>query len=75
MKALRYQVNIGKDHQLVLPVPEAEGPIEVIVMVPEGSRSEQTLGAFLRDLALRPRAERSREELDRSIEEERASRD
>ena len=73
MKALKYQVTIGKDHQVTLTVPDAEGPAEVIVLVPEPSPGGRTLAAFLEDLPMRPRVTRSREELDREIDEARGS--
>jgi hypothetical protein len=51
-----------------------EGPAEVIVLVPEGTeRPAHTLQDFLAGLSARPRRIRTREEIDRYLEQERES--
>ena len=73
MKAAKYQVTIGKDHRFTLSVPDAEGPAEVIVLMPDPPARGGTLAGLLQDLALRARPTRTREELDLAIQAERAA--
>ena len=74
MKALKYQVQIGRDRRVVLDVPAEtpEGMAEVIVLVSEEPRAPEDFTAFLAGLR-ESSPQRSKEDLDRRIEEERAS--
>jgi hypothetical protein len=75
MRAIKLQTHVDRDHIVRLKLPEdvQEGPAEVIVLVPEAvSETGPSLGDFLSHLALRPRKTRSREEIDRDLEQERA---
>jgi hypothetical protein len=77
MRAIKLQTHVDRDHIVRLKLPEdvQEGPAEVIVLVPEAASdlSRPSLGDFLSHLALRPRKTRSKEEIDRDLEQERAS--
>ena len=77
MRAIKLQTHVDRDHIVRLKLPEdvQEGPAEVIVLVPEAvsETPAPSLRDFLADLALRPRKTRSREEIDRDLEQERAS--
>jgi len=73
MRAIKLQTHVAKDHTLHLQLPEDvhEGPAEVIVLVPEqGARPAHSLRDFLADLFTR-RQIRTKEEIDRYLEEER----
>ena len=74
MKALKYQVKIGRDHRVVveLPAETPEGMAEVIVLVPERSEPRPGLAALLADFMTRTGG-RTREELDLELAAERAS--
>jgi len=74
MRAIKLQTQVEKDHSLSIKLPEdvAEGPAEVIVLVPEpAERAGHSLEDFLRTLALDPRSVRSKEEIDRDLDRER----
>ncbi len=73
MKALKYQVQIGRDHKVVVDVPDGtpEGPAEVIVLVPEQEVGASGLDSLLAAFRARP-GERSKEEIDAQLAEERA---
>jgi hypothetical protein len=74
MRAIKLQTQVEKDHSLSIQLPEdvAEGPAEVIVLVPEpAERAGHSLADFLRTLALHPRSVRSKEEIDRDLDRER----
>lgn len=77
MRALKYQVQIGKNRKLVLQMPKAmvEGPAEVIVLVPEERAPTQPamLAEYLQELAAKPRHTRSKQQIDRDVERERRS--
>jgi hypothetical protein len=71
MRAIKLQTQIEKDHTLSVKLPEdvAEGPAEVIVLVPEpAERGSHTLSEFLRTLSQGPRKLRSKEEIDRDLD-------
>lgn len=74
MKALKYQVRIGRDHRVVLDVPAEtpEGMAEVIVLVSENPAHPDDFGAFLAELR-RTSPQRTKEDIDREVAEERAS--
>jgi hypothetical protein len=74
MRAIKLQAHVEKDHTLSLKLPEdiQEGPAEVIVLVPEpAARPAHSLGDFLTRLPRRSRRVRSKEEIDRDLEQER----
>jgi hypothetical protein len=76
MRAIKLNTHVAKDRTLRLKLPEdiQEGPAEVIVLVPEGAeRPSHTLGDFLSGLSARPRRVRTKEEIDRYLEQERES--
>lgn len=76
MRAIKLTTHVSEDRILHLQLPEdvEEGPAEVIVLVPEGTRSSgHTLRDFLLRLRSSPRQIRSKEDIDRSLEEERGS--
>jgi len=76
MRAIKLQTQVGKDHTLRLELPQdvEEGPAEVIVLVPEApERSRHTLADFLAHLSRTPRTIRSKEDIDRYLQEERES--
>lgn len=76
MRAIKLQTQVEKDHTLSVKLPEdvAEGPAEVIVLVPEpAERPGHSLADFLRTLSQHPRSARSKEEIDRDLERERES--
>ena len=77
MQAHKLKVMIGKDRGVSFEVPEtfAEGPAEVIVLAYEApvTGTGATLEEILRSLASEPRRIRSKEEIDRYLEEERES--
>jgi hypothetical protein len=74
MRAIKLQARVEKDHTVSLRLPEdvGEGPAEVIVLVPDlKAKSAHSLGDFLARLPLLTRQRRSREEIDRYLEQER----
>jgi len=74
MRAIKIQTQVEKDHSLSIKLPEdvAEGPAEVIVLVPEAAeRAGHSLTDFLRTLSQHPRSVRSKEEIDRDLDRER----
>jgi hypothetical protein len=76
MRAIKLNTHVAKDRTLLLQLPEdvQEGPAEVIVLVPENAeQSTRTLEGFLAGLAARPRRVRTKEEIDRSLKQERES--
>ena len=76
MRAIKLQTQVEKDHTLRLKLPEdvEEGPAEVIVLVPEAAeRPDHTLADFLARLSEHPPTLRSKEEIDRYLQEERES--
>jgi hypothetical protein len=79
MRAIKLQARIGSDHMLhlQLPVDLAEGPAEIIVLVPDATEPESdnktNLETFLDKLERGPRHIRSKDEIDRYLTEERES--
>ncbi|HEX9944128.1 MAG TPA: hypothetical protein VGG03_19115 [Thermoanaerobaculia bacterium] len=76
MRAIKLNTHVAKDHTLRLTLPEdvREGPAEVIVLVPESTdQPAHTLRDFLAGLSERPRQVRTKEEIDRYLEQERES--
>ena len=78
MRVIKATGTIGPDHTLHLQLPDdvGAGPAEVIVLVPEQqttTNAGQGLEGFLRKLRETPRKVRSKEEIDRYLDEERAS--
>ncbi len=80
MRALKLTAEVTKDHSVRLELPESmsEGPVEVIVLVPErddpaAGPAEGTLDEFLSGIEVDPRFIRSKEEIDAYLEAERAS--
>ena len=71
MKAIKFQVTIGPDHRVVLDVPQAEGPAEVIVLVADDAPTSTDFAEYLRNLESRSRKTRSKEEIDRELWAER----
>jgi hypothetical protein len=77
MNALKTEVVIGKDRKIVIDLPPdiPEGRAEVIVLVPEPTKTD--VEALLRGIeawrAQHPERFRSKAEIDRYLEEERAS--
>ena len=74
MKAIKYQVRIGRDHRVVvdLPAETPEGMAEVIVLVPEPLQSPSGLAALLADWRTRAGG-RTAGEIDSELAAERAS--
>jgi hypothetical protein len=71
MRAIKLQAHVEKDHTVSLRLPEdvGEGPAEVIVLVPDpAAKPAHSLSDFLARLPRRPR---SKEEIDRYLEQER----
>ena|SRR5215813_5255401 len=77
MRELRLQTLVDENHvaQIQLPEDVRQGPIEVIVRLPEAipQTPKLPLAEFLDRLVARPWTGRSREEIDRQIQEERDS--
>lgn len=77
MRAIKLQSHVDETRTLHLKLPAdvQEGPAEVIVLVPdtESERPVPTLRAFLDGLDKISRKTRLKEEIDRALEEERAS--
>ena len=77
MRTLKLMGHVSKDHtlQLELPVDVDEGPAEVIVLLPEKSLMAQhdTITSFLKSLSNLRIPTRSKEEIDRYLQEERNS--
>ena len=76
MRAIKLQARVEKDHTLSLKLPEdvREGPAEVIVLVPDkAAKPSHSLSDFLTRLPRRSRQLRSKEEIDRYLEQERQS--
>jgi len=74
MRAIKLQARVEKDHTVSLRLPEdvGEGPAEVIVLVSDtASKPAHSLGDFLDRLPRHPRQLRSKEEIDRYLEQER----
>jgi hypothetical protein len=74
MRAIKLQARVEKDHTVSLRLPEdvGEGPAEVIVLVPDpATKPAHSLDDFLARLPRRPRRLRSKEEIDRYLEQER----
>lgn len=74
MKALKYQVRIGRDHRVVVEVPEEtpEGMAEVIVLVREQPEPQAGLDALLAEFRSRVGG-RTKEDIDGGLAAERAS--
>lgn len=74
MKALRYQVRIGRDHRVVVDVPEEipEGMAEVIVLIREQPEVRPGLDALLAEFRTRAGG-RTKEDIDTELAAERAS--
>lgn len=73
MKAIKYQVRIGRDHRVVVDLP-AETPLgmaEVIVLVQEQSEPQPGLVALLADFRTRAGG-RTKEDIDFELAAERA---
>ncbi len=76
MRAIRVQSQVEKDRTLHihLPADVEEGPVEVIVLVPEPAPPKHhSLEDFLASLEQSPRMGRSKEEIDKYLAEERES--
>lgn len=76
MRAIKLNTHVASDRTLRLQLPDDvdEGPAEVIVLVPDATgRRSHTLQDFLVGLASRPRQLRTKEEIDRYLEQERES--
>lgn len=77
MRAIKLTAQISPEHTLNLQLPPDVPPVmaEVIVLVPvaEASDKPDDLQAFMEWLDRQPRHTRSKEEIDRQIEEERNS--
>lgn len=74
MRAIKLQAHVEKDHTVSLRLPEdvGEGPAEVIILVPDpAAKPAHSLGDFLARLPRRPCQRRSKEEIDRYLEQER----
>jgi hypothetical protein len=74
MRAIKLQAHVKKAHTLSLKLPEdiQEGPVEVIALVPEPvARPAHSLSDFLVRLPHRSRRVRSKEQIDRDLEQER----
>jgi hypothetical protein len=74
MRVIKLQAYVQKDHTVSLRLPDdvGEGPAEVIVFVRDlASKPTHSLGDFLARLQRSPRQRRSREEIDRYLEQER----
>jgi len=76
MRAFKIQGYVEQDHTLSLQLPEEvpEGPVEVIVLIPERvSKPAHSLNDFLDRLAGLPRQVLSKDEIDHHLERERQS--
>lgn len=76
MRAIKLNTHVAQDRTLRLKLPEdvQVGPAEVIVLVAEGAeRRTHTLKDFLAGLSTRPRRIRTKEEIDRYLEQEHES--
>ena len=77
MRAIKLRSHVDETRTLHLKLPDdvQQGPAEVIVLVPEAETDKPvpTLSAFLEELGRTRRHIRSKEEIDRALEEERAS--
>jgi|GEM_PF-2549923 DUF1009 family protein len=77
MRAVRMAGYVNGDHTLRLDLPKdvEEGPAEVIVLVPEKipESNQTTLETFFQNLERAGRKVISKEEIDRSIDNERNS--
>jgi hypothetical protein len=79
MRAIKLKAHITADHRLemILPDDVPEGEAEVIVLSPEPhdkvAMPENYLDAFFRDLENTAIPRRSKEDIDRSLQEERDS--
>jgi hypothetical protein len=74
MRAIKLQAHVEKDHTVSLRLPEdvGEGPAEVIVLVPDpATKPAHSLSDFLAGLPRHPLRPRSKEEIDRYLEQER----
>jgi len=75
MRAIKLSGQITRERQLQVALPPniAAGPVEVIVLTPEEKSPETTytLNNFLRESVDFPLPRRSKQEIDRSLEEER----
>ncbi len=74
MKALKYQVRIGRDHRLVVDLPAEipEGMAEVIVLVREQFEQKPGLDALLAEFKTRAGG-RTQQHIDSELAAERAS--
>lgn len=74
MKALKYQVRIGRDHRVVVDVPAEtpEGMAEVIVLVQEEPDRRPDLAAVLAEFRTRVGG-RTKEDIDSRLAAERES--
>lgn len=76
MRAIKLEAEVGSSRSLRLELPEdvPMGLAEVIVLVPEESPpTSQTVAEFLATLRINPAAGRSKEQIDRELDGERAS--
>lgn len=77
MRTIRLRARITKDHELRGKVPEdlPEGTVDVTLQLGQapGNAAEGELRQFLDRLAKSPRKTRTKEEIDRYLEAERAS--
>ncbi len=77
MRAIKLRSHVDETRTLHLKLPDdvQQGPAEVIVLVPDAKAEKPapTLSAFLAELGKTRRHIRSKDEIDRALEEERAS--
>ena len=77
MRAIKLIANIGDDHRLNVQLPDdvPPGMAEIIMLFPEAPLTDKTssLREFTEKLEHLPSSGRSQEDIDRYIEEERAS--
>lgn len=77
MRALKLKAQVTRDHSLHLQLPEdvQEGPAEVIVLISGGEAADRpaagSLADFLAAPPIDPRLSRTKEAIDRSLQEER----
>jgi len=76
VRAIKLNTRVASDHTVRLQLPEdvLEGPAEVIVLVPDSAvQPTRGLKDFLAELAAQRRHIRTKEEIDRDLEQERQS--
>jgi len=75
MRAIKLNTHVTGSRTLSLELPPdvEQGPAEVIILVPDRQRRPHTLADFLDHLSDHPRHLRTKEEIDRQVEQERES--